>query len=345
MLSLTHDVSSSDRTITPLNAAEEIHAWVTRNEPPPAPPKKAFSLHIQPATKAETHFRHSFWKAKRAMVRAALESTGLQPFALDRFDQCGGECIVEYSVEAGKHRLKANYCHSRHCEPCMRAKANKLAANLRNRLNENPESVYRFVTLTLKHRNEPLADQIKRLYMSFRKLRAMKFWKTSQRGGAAMLEVKWIAKTRMWHPHLHVITEGDWIDKYELSRGWLQATGDSPIVDIRALPDSKAVAHYVCKYVAKGTNTEVWHDVDARQEWILALRGVRMCLTYGTWRGYGLMQTTEKYFDWKPVWSLSDLARAAAAGETAALLLYCKLDGWKMDDEKSHSTTKSRDKP
>lgn len=333
MLSLTHENSSSERTATPLNAAEEIQNWIQRDDPPKPPPKKAFSLHIPAAHPAETAFRHSGWKSKRKQVRACLASVETNKYTLDRFDQCGGECVVEYSKEAGKHRLKANYCHSRHCEPCMRAKANKLAGNLRSKLGNNAERKYRFITLTIKHSDTPLIDQIKRLYKCFKALRASKNWKRTQHGGAAILEVKWIAKTRRWHPHIHIVAEGIYLDKHDLSKAWLKATGDSQIVDIRELTDSRHAAHYVAKYITKGTSTDVWTDADASQEWILAMKSVRTCLTYGTWRGFKLTTTDAKFSDWKPVYTLRGLITDVEAGETAALHILCKLEGYRLDDE------------
>jgi hypothetical protein len=61
-------------------------------------------------------------------------------FQLERFDACGSECTIEYSQELQKHRIRANYCKSRHCEPCARAKANLIARNLRTEL-EHAEKI------------------------------------------------------------------------------------------------------------------------------------------------------------------------------------------------------------
>ena len=335
MLYLQQPDSLSEDLHTPLNAAEEIHLYATRNEPPPPPPKKSFSLHVPPALPEETIFRHGFWKEKRKKVRAALESSGANSFALDRFDQCGGECVVEYSKEAGKHRLKANYCHNRHCQPCMQAKANKIAGNLRKRLEQEGNSKYRFITLTMRHGTEPLYEQIKKLNAAFKKLRSMKGWKTTQKGGATALEVKWNPEKREWHPHLHLIAQGLYLDKFDLGKMWAAACPGSFIVNIKALNDEKAAAHYVSKYVGKGVNNEVWDNASAAQEWIIAMKGVRTSATYGTWRGYALTKTAEAFNDWKPVYTLRGLIDDVRKGEPSAILLYCKLDNWKLDDEKT----------
>lgn len=341
MLYLTQNRSDQPRFSTPLNAAEslpdECHTAPTPTVPPPRPVYRP----PQPATAAETEFRHGFWKVKRRKVLAVMRDISESPRAIDAMECCGSECVVEYSVEAKKHRLKANYCHNRHCEPCMRAKGNKLAGNLRRRLEKEPEGRYRFITLTLKHSNDPLRVQIKKLYASFKKLRNKPFWKKSQRGGAACLEVKWKEKTKKWHPHLHIISEGEFIDKHDLSRGWHSATGDSQIVDIRALKNCKDAAHYIAKYVSKGTNSEVWNDTSAAQEWISSLKGVRFCMTYGKWRGYKLTATTESVKDWKPIWTLQGLHNAAREGREHALMLLCQLEGWKMDDEADQPRAKA----
>jgi len=270
---------------------------------------------VQPATEEETWFRHTHWAAKRRLVFAALKSAGTGTAALESFHNCGADCVVEIDPATKQYRLRATYCHNRHCEPCQRAKANLLAANLREKLNDGAEHQYRFITLTLKHNDEPLADQIHRLYDSFKKLRNSKFWKASQIGGAVVLEVKWKPETRHWHPHLHIIAEGDFMRKQDLSKHWGMITGDSFIVDIRSLNSGKDAAHYVAKYVSKGTNNEVWHDADAAQEWITAMKGVRTAATYGTWRGFKLLQHTKDKKTWKPIGLLRIIVQEARKGE------------------------------
>lgn len=298
-------------------------------------PKPKYDYRVPQAAACETNFRHSHWKPRRDLIMDRLTSAGESTFALDRFQQCGSGCTVEVSPSTKKIRLVACYCHSRHCEPCMRAKANRIVANLRKKLDEENAVVYRFITLTLKHTDTPLADQIARLYAGFKKLRNFASWKQSQRGGAATLEVKFNPKDRKWHPHLHIISGGNFLHKRDLSADWKRATGDSSIVDIALLDGTKDVAHYVAKYITKGTNAEVWADADASQEWILATKGVRSCLTYGTWRGYRLLQVTQEADDWKPVTSLIKLYEALDNHEEWAVGMMTRLDEKRLAREKS----------
>lgn len=280
----------------------------------------------QPIQEDEEWFRHHFWKEKRKKVIAALRSVSTGPRQLDSFINCGSECVIEWNDTEKRYRCRGSFCHSRHCEPCMKGKASLLAKNLQERLEIGHHRAYRFVTLTLKHTRAPLHDQIQRLYASWKKLRNQPLWKKSQAGGAAMLEVKWIAKTRMWHPHLHIVTEGNFIDKNELSAAWHKATGDSMIVDIRALATGKDVAFYVAKYVTKGTNNEVWDDPEAAAEWIIAMKGTRTAATFASWRGYKLLKKPPESKDWKPVALLRNVARAARQGEAWAIDILLNLE-------------------
>lgn len=292
------------------------------------------------ADEAEIWFRHTHWARKRERVRAILARAGTGARQLEAFDECGAQCLIEANKETGEFRLRADYCKNRHCEPCNRAKANLLAANLRKRLEEKPDGRYRFITLTLKHNAAPLGDQITRLYASFKKLRNLAWWKSSQKGGCAVLEVKWNAGTKRWHPHLHIIAEGGFVKQSELSARWHQVTGDSQIVDIRMLNSGQDAAHYLCKYVSKGTNDDVWKDDNAAIEWVCAMRGTRSAATYGTWRGYKLLDHPKDHGTWKPIAMLISVVRDARLGEPWAIQM---LDT--LTRVKQYNPNKTRGKP
>jgi hypothetical protein len=123
----------------------------------------------------------------------------------------------------------------------------------------------------------------------------------------------------MWHPHLHIISQGQFYDKRDLTNEWQQCTGDSFIADIRVISDAKSAAYYVGKYITKGTNDAVWNDPDAAQEWVTATKGVRTCATFGKWRGFALTKFVPTTTDWKPIASLVAVQRAAKRGEDWAI--------------------------
>lgn len=285
----------------------------------------AMRYEFEPATQMETNFRHSAWHEKRKRVRATLIALGIRETKLWNFDQCGSCCTVEWSKSENRHRLRSNTCKCRHCEPCMRQRANRMAANLKERLAREATGNYRFITLTLKHSTAPLGQQIKRIYKCFRKLRGSKLWKCSQNGGCHVLEVKWQAKTKRWHVHLHIISDGCYIQKSDLVANWKKITGDSFIVDIRQLKSGKDAAHYVAKYVSKGTSSEVWADLNASQEWVTATKGVRICATWGSWRGFKLMAIKKTTDDWQCIARLSTIIEASANCENWATAILLSL--------------------
>lgn len=308
--------------------------------------KSVAHLHhrIEPITSYEENFRHGHWTVRRSKVRSALVKSGTNSFAMDRWDNCGSGCIIQWSESLSRHRVRGNYCKSKHCEPCMRAKSNLIAANLRNKLAEGTQREFRFLTFTLRHNNQPLKQQVQRLYKCFKVLRNTKLWKTSQNGGAFTLEVKRTTEANppkfstpaidsaekdqvkpKWHPHIHVISSGNWIDQNELRTEWLKITGDSHIVDVRKLDGKRDVAAYVCKYVAKGTSPGVWDSAEDAAEWIEATKGVRTCATYGSWRGFALCKPSATAEDWESLGRLDKVIGESRQGSHSASLLLLKL--------------------
>lgn len=275
--------------------------------------------HPQPsASAADLDFRHGGWAAQRHRVRAALVAAAASQSSLAAFDNCGAETSVWYCDETKEWRLGGCYCHSRHCQPCMKAKATLLQMNLRAKIDNDKESKYRFITLTMQHADTDLAAQIRHLYESFKRLRKSATWHTTQSGGAAILEVKWSPETRQWHPHLHIVSAGKYLAQQDLSDAWRIASRGSYIVDIRRLDSAKDAAHYLAKYVTKGTSNDVWQDAEAAKQYVLALKGVRAASTFGTWRGYKLLAKPNDGKVWRRIETLDSLYARAVAGSAAA---------------------------
>jgi hypothetical protein len=298
---------------------KEVYSREQRRRAKEAAEKAEYSQ-ADPLSDDERWFRHHNWKDKRVRVRQALADADSSINSMNAFDNCGSDCQVEWSDIHQRYRVCACYCHNRHCEPCMKAKSALITSNLRAIMAKEEKKQHRFITLTLRHNDEPLKRQIKRLYSCYKTLRSKPEWKASQKGGAATLEIKWIPGTRKWHPHLHIISQGTYLSTYWLSQIWKDITGDSHMVDIRLISADKDVAYYVGKYVTKGTNAAVWEDPAVAAEWVKAVKGVRMCATFGTWRGYKLLaREKEKPGEWKTLGSLGSFVRMAANGSQQAL--------------------------
>jgi hypothetical protein len=139
------------------------------------------------------------------------------------------------------------------------------------------------LTLTLKHIGESLSEQIERLRKSFIALRKRKFWKECVTGGLWFMEITFNKVTCEWHTHFHVLLDGSYIPQKKLSREWLTVTGDSSIVDIRAIKNKNKLAKYVAKYVAKIMDITVL-ETQQRIELFASVHGKHTAGTFGNAR-------------------------------------------------------------
>lgn len=291
---------------------------------------------VRPADKCETHFRHDGWKVTRERVAAALQRICVPMARQERFNHCGSGCVIEVCGVSGRARAVSNHCHDRFCKPCGDQRSRLIAANLERHLDQREA---RFITLTLKHNPSRLCDQVERLMTCFRRLREWVGWEECVKGGAAFLEVKLARDNRTWHPHLHIIAEGSYLAHHRLSEKWLSITGDSSIVDIRFVRDPGEVVRYVAKYASKPLDSTLFRSPDHLDEAMLALRGKRLCNTFGSWRGLKLEERPEDPGSWTPVCSLVNLRRAVADGEAWAAALWLQLTGSERLEEPKNPPT------
>lgn len=219
----------------------------------------------------------------RERVALALASVPDSPWRgrVQRFvGCCSNPCVG--MTEAGAVGAVWFRCRDRLCSTCSASRARQVQA--RAMAATARADHLRFLTLTMAHSNTPLIDQVKRLYACFQRLRRRPEWKTHVRGGMAVLEVKLSERDGLWHPHLHVLLDGIFWHKPEIARLWHEVTGDSMIVDIRAVYSRKEAAGYVAKYGAKPPRVEEW-PLDRIAEYAAAIHRRRMVLTFGTLHG------------------------------------------------------------
>lgn len=260
-------------------------------------------------------FRHSGWVRQRRLVYEALREAGCSPASRDAFAYCGSTCFVlQAKNDPTNLKLAASCCHGRFCKPCANARSRTIAMNVAQYLDRGQ---CRFVTLTLKHNNRPLAENIHRLYAGFKTLRKGQLWKSTQRGGVAFLEIKRSRDRQSWHPHFHVLTQGKWIDGQKLSNAWKHITTDSFIVDVRIVNEQKTVIEYVTKYASKPFDPTLYENQPTLVEAIKALEGRRMALTFGNWKGLQMTEKPDKEA-WEFLDTLEGLCRRAAMGDNQA---------------------------
>jgi hypothetical protein len=197
----------------------------------------------------------------------------------------------------------------------------------------------RFMTLTQRSFGASLTASLDKLIASFQRLRESFFWKTHVKGGAALIEVKRGSKSGQWHCHYHILSHGRFIDQRQLANAWLEASGDSFIVDIRYVRDKQKAVGYTCKYAASPLDPSCFENPLDLVECILALRGRRLCSTFGDWRGMELEHRDKDAGNWREVGPLDALIRRSETGDVAAVLWIQCLTGrrWAVDEERKAS--------
>jgi hypothetical protein len=230
-----------------------------------------------------TAFRHGGWWQLRRRVLEGLVRTHQTESRISAFCACGSNSWLQRSDEASpRYRIQTSSCHDRMCTPCANVRAMHIREALLRHVGGKPVS---FITLTLSGRDDDLTALVDRLYKSFRYLRSHPLWDAKVAGGAAFLEVKWNDKAKRWHPHLHIIADAAFIPQAELSAVWHGITKDSFVVDVRRVRDDATVLAYVTKYTTKPLNSTLMADPYILDKTIMALKGRRLCLCFGSWYG------------------------------------------------------------
>ena len=269
-------------------------------------------------------FRHSGWHHLRTYVWEALWRTRQTPARRNSFAECGhGAYVLRALDNPNKYRLAGSTCHDRFCTPCATERSRTIATNIAAKL---AGSGCRFVTLTVREGADGLRPAIAHLYESFRKLQRKAFWSSRVTGGAAFLEVKWNQPSQRWHPHLHCLTHGKFIPQRDLSALWKTITGGSYIVDIRACKEASAITRYVTKYASKPLNTTYACDMDRLCEAVVALKGKRICITFGGWRSVLLTDHLDED-GWVQIDSLASIIDRASRGNVECRAILHSLNG------------------
>lgn len=250
--------------------------WVDERWAPPEP------------TATATSFRHSHWQAARERARRAMVDAGFGLARRYQFQSCGGNPLVKIDALTQDVIVTSHCCHDRWCRACGRTRRQRLGRALSEQVAKRKTLA---LVLTLRSRDEPLGASLTRLLKCFAKLRASDWWRERVQGGAWVFEVTHPPETKLWHPHLHIVVHADWLQLQELSREWLQATGDSHRVHVSRVNKSHAAIAELTKYVGKITHRTWDQDQELIAHAMVQLNGRRLCSTFGTWRNVELQPT------------------------------------------------------
>lgn len=269
---------------------------------------------------------HARWKLERdAVIDALLSGSKSEVKRAYKLQSC---CAVPMVVCSSDSRvgLCVYSCRDRLCPRCSAGRSIAVARKVSAAI--GCMSAPRQIELTVRHKNASLSHEIDRLMAAFRKLRKSSLWRSAVRSGVAVLEVTINEQTRCWHPHLHLVVDGDFIPQALLAKAWEDATGDSEVVWIQAVHDRDRAALYVAKYLAKSVRPSTLSSFEMRA-YARALRGRRMLFGFGQRQSISrtLAVENKESREVRPVVSLQRLMDAASRGldsASKALTLLCK---------------------
>lgn len=264
-------------------------------------------------------FRHSGWQERRAAIVDAMRFAETRVARMINFKRCGADrWIMRSKADPTIFKVVTAKCHDRFCSPCMVDRGAIIRRNLQTKL---AKGRYRFLTLTIRHHHEPLRLLLNRIYTAFRKLRQTAHWKDRVDGGVALLELTYGVDRHGWHPHLHCIIAGRWIDQVIIGRSWLAITGDSIGVHVREIRSKPSAIGYVCRYSTKAVPPNIFRNRSLIAEALDALANRRLVLSFGTWKNYRLLEDPRER-GWEAFDSIASLiARRSNDDELASRIL------------------------
>lgn len=294
--------------------------------------KLRHQIQLQRVTADPHRWRHGSWTSTRYAILRAMEASAIPMSRVNAFRECGSRAwVYHYPSDPPNFRLHSCTCKDRFCVPCAKTRSMVIRENLLAKVDAR---TCRFLTLTIRSKNEPLPDTIDRLYRAFSDLRRLAFWKRHVSGGAAFCEITRNAKSATWHVHIHALVQGVYVPKRELQACWKACTDGSFIVDIRAIRTEKDVVTYLTKYITKPFSADVLTDHSSLVESMIALKGRRMCMTFGKWRKFPLTKLPDRP-QCVPLCPLNELVALANRGVDAAQKIITELWG-RRDDPHPH---------
>lgn len=150
----------------------------------------------------------------------------------------------------------------------------------------------KMITLTLKHTDDPLQLQIKKLYDSFRKLRRRAYFQRLITGGVWFFQLKYYEGSEEWHPHIHCLVAGKFLPHARLKSLWHSITGDSYVVDIRPVKDIESASTEVARYATSPADIARM-PIEQAIDVYYSTKGKRICGSWGTAKKVTLKPTPQ----------------------------------------------------
>lgn len=253
-------------------------------------------------------FRDHRTQGMQYLVKAAREMYELVDDKLGKrytatFDSCRSSAWFARHSKTGAVRVISNSCHLRWCPICTDAKRGYIAGNITEFLNKTKYA--KLLTLTLKNSDNDISSEVERLYDCFRELRRLKFFRTAITGGIWFFQIKKSKDGKTWHPHIHCVVTGYYLNRKYISKAWLRITGDSHVVDLRMIKDNESSSKHIARYASCPCDLSAL-ELDDRVAIFQAMHNRRICGTWGKCRGVTLKPVKPDDADcWKNIGSWS----------------------------------------
>jgi len=196
----------------------------------------------------------------------------------------------------GTARVTAARCRDRLCPLCASRRSREAAERTKHAVQAMDSP--RHIVLTAPAVPRTLAEQLTGLRAAMRSLRRSREWRDHVRGGVYTWEITLNRRTGLWHPHIHMLVDGNywpqraiadrWREALRTSQCWAHMGPDDPcVVWISAVRSRESTARYISKYVAKPSDLRDW-PTWAIHEYASATHGLRLISTFGTLHGQTL---------------------------------------------------------
>lgn len=299
---------ASSSSVHPIGTTDQRSIDGELEQPDQAPP--------QTTSQWRMHRRH---ERRRHVIIHALSQDPDDHFArhVDRMWDC---CRYPSIWDTGTERiaLSLSRCKCRLCPLCADARARECSQRTERLV--ATMNAPRFLTLTLTASDSPLPKQLDALTAAFRRLRNRRSWKQHVHAAIYAIEITLNITTGQWHPHLHIIADGQYFPHALLKSEWTEVTAGSSIVDIRAIPDRARAARYIATYITKPAYVEHWQP-DQICEYAAAIHGRRMLHTTGKMHGATPDRDDEAETGkcTEQICSLAEIRNAAEAADPRAI--------------------------
>ena len=216
-----------------------------------------------------------------------------------RLQQCRKYAFFAQNKVTGKLRVQSSRCKLRWCPICRDVSRRIVTSATEKwlRIQKYPK----MITLTLKHNDDPLNLQIKRIYDCFRKLRTRAYFQRLITGGVWFFQLKFNDRTEQWHPHIHCLVAGKYLPHGRLKQLWHKITGDSTIVDIRPVKDLEGCSNEVARYATSPADIAAV-DLERALDIYYSTKHRRICGSWGSAKSITLKpKPADDYDMWEKV--------------------------------------------